>query len=79
MKQKLSERIQTLIDNKDYNQAIKLLANIDSPKATDWIRRIEALQAADRRQETRSMTKLFLLSMFFCSCSCVLYFWFASL
>lgn len=79
MKEKFSDKVQSLIDHKDYNGAIKLLANVNSPRATDWIRRIEALQTADREQNAFHATQWLLLSILFCALSCVLYFWFASL
>ena len=76
-KVKLSDRVQSLIDRKQYNDAIKLLSGVDSPRATDWIRRIEALQAAEKRQGTRNATIGLLVFLFACIASCSLYFWFA--
>lgn len=77
-KQKLSDKIQSLVDAKQFDEAIGLLAGIDSTKATDWILRIEAQRAAYVRQAQRQSTKWLLLSIFGCIAACSVYLWFAS-
>jgi hypothetical protein len=75
---KLSDRVQSLIDAHKYDEAITLLANIDSPKATDWIRRIEAQRTVYQTKSKQQAAMWIVGTLFFCSCICPMYFWFAS-
>lgn len=77
-KEKLSNKVQSLVDRKQYDAAIKLLANVDSPKATDWIRRIEAKQRVHIRESQQRTAAWLVTSMFLCVVFCSLYLWFAS-
>jgi hypothetical protein len=77
-KVKLSDKVKNLINAHQYDEAITLLATKDSPRATDWIRRIEAQRAAYVRQSQRQSTKWLLLSVFGCIAACSVYLWFAS-
>jgi hypothetical protein len=74
-KEKLSDKVQSLIDSKQYDKAIAMLANVDSPRATDWIRRIEALQSANKRQALKQANIAMLLMLFACIASCVILSW----
>lgn len=76
-KQKLSDKVQSLLNAHQYDEAITLLAGVDSPRATDWIHRIEAQRAAYVRQSQRNATTWLLLSIFGCIAACSVYLWFA--
>lgn len=76
-KTKLSDKVQSLLNAHQYDEAITLLAGVDNPRATDWIRRIEAKRAAYVRQSQRQSTKWLLLSIFGCIAACSCYLWFA--
>lgn len=74
---KLSDTIKRLVKQHQFDEALTLLGQVNSPQATDWIIRIEAQRAAYKRMETRKATIGFLLMLFACMASCTLYFWFA--
>ena len=77
-KAKLTDKVQSLIDARQFDEAINMLAGIDSPKATDWIRRIEAQRAVHMRQSQRAATTWLLMSIFGCIAACTVYLWFVS-
>jgi hypothetical protein len=76
-KVKLADKVQSLVDTKQYDAAIKLLANVDSPHATDWIRRIEALRTVHVTESRQHVAMWLVLSIFGCIAACSFYLWFA--
>lgn len=75
-KEKLSDKVQALVDRKQYDAAIKLLGNVDSPKATDWIRRIEAMRTVHITESRQHVALWLVLSIFGCIAACSFYLWF---
>ncbi len=69
---KLTEKVQGLIDAKKYDEAITILAAIDSPKATDWIHRIEALRTVHITKSRQRVVLNMFIMFFACGASLVI-------
>lgn len=74
---KLSNQVQSLVDAKKYNEAIELLGSVNSPKATDWIHRIEAMQRVHLHKQSTQITCFMVIALFGCIAACSFYLWFA--
>ena len=69
---KLKEKVQSLIDSHQYDEAITLLGNVDSPHATDWVRRIEAMRTAHFRKAQWQSGWFMAAAFFTCAASLVI-------
>lgn len=73
---KLSDRVKSLVDAKKYDDAIELLASVNNPKATDWIKRIEALQGLQKKKDQQRAGQVMVWIFFACILSCaVIWIW----
>lgn len=70
---KLNDKIKNLVDQKRYNEAITILSGINDPRATDWIRRIEAMKTVHIEQSRQRTTLIMFLIFGACMASCLLW------
>lgn len=64
-------RAKKLIDAKQYDKALEVLAHIDHPRATDWIKRVEILQASHNKQAAKKASSTVLVALLACTLSCI--------
>lgn len=65
------DRAKKLIDAKQYDKALEVLAHIDHPRAIDWIKRVEILQATHNKQAAKKASSTVAMALLACALSCV--------